>query len=86
MHIQDNAGGGAVLGKCSRRKESLERVASTGRASTKGRSGGAAVLSVRGEWLCSLCDIYVCGSGQYKVQCFKYTLCIYTYKWFVLCV
>ena len=36
MHIQDNAGGGAVLGQCSRRKERLERVASTGRASTKG--------------------------------------------------
>ena len=36
VHILDNAGGGAVLGQCSRRKERLERVASTGRASTKG--------------------------------------------------
>ena len=57
MHIQDNADGDAVQGKCSRRKESLERVASTGRASTKGRSGGAAVVSVRGVWLCLQCDM-----------------------------
>ena len=40
MHIQDIAGGDAVLGKCSRRKERLERVASTVRASRKGRSEG----------------------------------------------
>ena len=43
-HIQDNVGGGPVLGQCSRRKERLERVASTGRASTKGRSEGCSCL------------------------------------------
>ena len=63
-NIQDNAGGGAVLGKCSRRKESLERVASTGRASTKGRSGGLqfSLCVVSG---CVHCVIYMCvGQGS----------------------
>ena len=78
-NIQDNAGGGEFGGEFGKSGKHWK-------SEYKGEVRGAAVLSVRGEWLCSLCDIYVCGSGQYKVQCFKYTLCIYTYKWFVLCV
>ena len=67
MHIQDNAGGGAVLEQCSRRKESLERVASTVRASTKGRSGGLQLF------LCVVCGcvhcvIYMC-AGQGSKKC-----------------
>ena len=75
-NIQDNAGGGAVLGKCSRRKESLERVASTGRASTKGRSGGLqfSLCVVSG---CVHCVIYMC-VGQGSIKCSALNIhCVY---------
>ena len=76
MHIQDNAGGGAVLGQCSRRKERLERVASTGRARTKGRSGGLQLfLCVVCGCVCSV--IYMC-VGQDSKKCSALDIhCVY---------
>ena len=75
-HIQDNVGGGPVLGQCSRRKERLERVASTGRASTKGRSEGLQLfLCVVGGCVCSVICVQVRTAKSAVL-----------YKWYVLCV
>ena len=77
MHIQDNAGGGAVLGQCSRRTGRLERVEKHWKSKWKGEVGGAAVVSVCGVWLCLQCDMCA-RAGQDSKKCSALDIhCVY---------